>query len=85
MATFKELYDEYLDELCRTPNPPGFNYSDLLKSHSPVTYNAGFNDFLDDASRFRCGECGTELTSDEVRGADLDDETICGKCKGGRL
>jgi len=78
MNTYRELYNDYLDELATLP--PGYTFSLLLERGDSTSYEVGFSDFLDDPSRFRCGECDRELTGDETHAADMDDVVLCAKC-----
>jgi len=78
MATFREFYDDMLDEIGL---PPMYSASQVLKEVDPIAYDSGFLDFMDDAERFQCEECGETLTAADIESVDGDDSIRCLKCR----
>ena len=74
MTTYKEMYNDYLDEIGRAGVE---NYSMLLENGDETAYNCGFNDFAD--AGFTCEECEEHFYPGYP---EEDDQILCPKCRG---
>ena len=85
MSTYKELYDETINEVWNEKVEEisflfGVDASELFEEHDPIAYRCGFNDWLDGAEA-RC-DCGKEIDTDTLHDSDMDDTVECAICKG---
>ena len=82
--TYKELYDNMLDECC-TCETCGRGGSDL-EENDPIAYRCGFSDFTDSLQDddLMCSNdhCRNKVDKEQIYNADMDDDILCNECMG---